>query len=54
MAGPTAVPPDDPNKKAFLHIATPSGKAGYVPLDRSMEGELAIEATGVAIDPYRT
>jgi hypothetical protein len=27
------VPPDDPNKEAFLHIATPSGKAGYVPLE---------------------
>jgi hypothetical protein len=26
-------PPDDPNKEAFLHIATPSGKAGYVPLE---------------------
>jgi hypothetical protein len=25
--------PDDPNKEAFLHIATPSGKAGYVPLE---------------------
>jgi hypothetical protein len=26
-------PPDDPNKEAFLHIATPSGKSGYVPLE---------------------
>jgi hypothetical protein len=26
-------PPEDPNKEAFLHIATPSGKAGYVPLE---------------------
>jgi len=26
-------PPDDPNQQTFLHIATPSGKAGYVPLD---------------------
>jgi hypothetical protein len=26
-------PPDDPNQQAFLHIATPSGNAGYVPLD---------------------
>jgi hypothetical protein len=26
-------PPEDPNKEAFLHIATPSGKGGYVPLE---------------------
>jgi hypothetical protein len=26
-------PPDDPNKEAFLHIATPAGKSGYVPLE---------------------
>jgi hypothetical protein len=26
-------PPDDPNKEAFLHIATPAGKTGYVPLE---------------------
>jgi hypothetical protein len=26
-------PPEDPNKEAFLHIATPSGKSGYVPLE---------------------
>ena len=28
-----SAPPDDPNKEAFLHIATPSGKTGYVPLE---------------------
>ena len=27
------IPPEDPNKEAFLHIATPSGKSGYVPLE---------------------
>ena len=26
-------PPDDPNKEAFLHVATPSAKSGYVPLE---------------------
>jgi len=28
-----SAPPDDPNQQAFLHIATPSGKAGFVPLE---------------------
>lgn len=30
---PDSAPPDDPKQPAFLHIATPSGKAGYVPLE---------------------
>ncbi len=28
-----SAPPDDPKQPAFLHIATPSGKVGYVPLE---------------------
>jgi hypothetical protein len=28
-----SAPPDDPKQPTFLHIATPSGKAGYVPLE---------------------
>ncbi|MDE1974007.1 MAG: hypothetical protein KGI48_12555, partial [Hyphomicrobiales bacterium] len=30
---PDNEPPDDPKQPAYLHIATPSGKAGYVPLE---------------------
>ncbi|HUZ31380.1 MAG TPA: hypothetical protein VMV19_04635 [Xanthobacteraceae bacterium] len=30
---PDSAPPDDPKQPAFLHIATPSGKAGYVPAE---------------------
>jgi len=30
---PDSAPPEDPKEPAFLHIATPSGKAGFVPLD---------------------
>jgi CBS domain-containing protein len=30
---PDNEPPDDPKQPAFLHIATPSGKAGYVPVE---------------------
>ena len=30
---PDTAPPSDPNAPVFLHIATPSGKAGFVPLD---------------------
>jgi hypothetical protein len=26
-------PPDDPNQPAFLRVATPSGKAGFVPIE---------------------
>jgi len=28
---PDSAPPDDPKEPAFLHIAAPSGKSGYVP-----------------------
>jgi hypothetical protein len=30
---PDSAPPDDPKEPAYLHIATPSGKAGFVPLE---------------------
>jgi hypothetical protein len=30
---PDSAPPDDPNQPPFLHIATPSGKSGFVPMD---------------------
>jgi hypothetical protein len=30
---PDSGPPDDPNQPPFLHIATPSGKAGFVPIE---------------------
>ncbi len=30
---PDSAPPDDPNQPAFLHVAAPSGKAGFVPLE---------------------
>ncbi len=30
---PDSAPPDDANQPAFLHVATPSGKAGFVPAD---------------------
>lgn len=30
---PDSAPPNDPNQPAFLHVAAPSGKAGFVPLD---------------------
>ncbi len=30
---PDTAPPGDPNQQPFLHIATPSGKAGFVPLE---------------------
>jgi hypothetical protein len=30
---PDSAPPNDPNQQAFLHIATPSGKAGFVPME---------------------
>jgi hypothetical protein len=30
---PDSAPPDDADQPPFLHIATPSGKAGFVPMD---------------------
>jgi hypothetical protein len=30
---PDAAPPSDPNASAFLHVATPSGKSGFVAMD---------------------
>ena len=30
---PDSTPPDNPNAPSFLHVATPSGKAGYVLAD---------------------
>jgi len=30
---PDSTPPDDPNQLPFLHIATPSGKSGFVPIE---------------------
>jgi len=30
---PDSAPPENANQQPFLHIATPSGKAGFVPLD---------------------
>lgn len=30
---PDSAPPSDPKQPAFLHVATPSGKSGFVPLD---------------------
>jgi len=30
---PDSAPPQDPNQPAFLHIATPSGKTGFVPME---------------------
>jgi hypothetical protein len=30
---PDTGPPEDANQQPFLHIATPSGKAGFVPMD---------------------
>ena len=30
---PDSAPPEDPNEQPFLHIAAPSGKSGFVPLD---------------------
>jgi hypothetical protein len=30
---PDTAPPEDANQAPFLHIATPSGKAGFVPMD---------------------
>ncbi len=30
---PDSAPPDNPDQPAFLHVATPSGKTGFVPLD---------------------
>jgi hypothetical protein len=30
---PDSAPPDDPDQPPFLHIATPSGKAGFVPME---------------------
>jgi hypothetical protein len=30
---PDSAPPEDPSQPAFLHIATPSGKSGFVPVE---------------------
>jgi len=30
---PDSAPPENPNQPPFLHIATPSGKSGFVPMD---------------------
>jgi hypothetical protein len=30
---PDSAPPQNPNEPAFLHVATPSGKTGFVPMD---------------------
>ncbi len=30
---PDSTSPDDPSQQAFLHIATPSGKSGFVPIE---------------------
>jgi hypothetical protein len=30
---PDTAPPSDPNAPAFLHVATPSGKSGFIPMD---------------------
>jgi len=30
---PDSAPPQDPNEQAFLHIAAPSGKSGFVPAE---------------------
>jgi hypothetical protein len=30
---PDSAPPEDPNQPAFLHVATPAGKTGYVSVD---------------------
>ncbi|MGA3307685.1 MAG: hypothetical protein ABSD08_03590 [Xanthobacteraceae bacterium] len=30
---PDSAPPDDPSQPPFLHIAAPSGKAGFVPME---------------------
>jgi hypothetical protein len=30
---PDSAPPDNPNQPPFLHIATPSGKTGFVPIE---------------------
>jgi len=30
---PDSAPPSDPNQPSFLHVATPSGKTGFVPME---------------------
>ena len=30
---PDSAPPDSANQQPFLHIATPSGKTGFVPIE---------------------
>jgi len=30
---PDTAPPSDPNGPVFLHVATPSGKSGFIPMD---------------------
>lgn len=54
---PDRAPPNDPNQPAFLHVATPSGKTGFVPMEAisALGGDeicYTKEASGWKIDGY--
>jgi hypothetical protein len=47
---PDSAPSQDPNQPPFLHIATPSGKAGFVPMEAisSLGGDAMCYAKGAS------